>query len=92
MFFVYVIYSKKLNRYYVGTTDCINKRIQQHNADFYSNSFTSKGIPWILKLTYQTTSENAYKLERFIKSMKSKKFIEKIIQNPDILKDVEAKF
>jgi putative endonuclease len=31
MYFIYIIYSKKLERYYLGTTDDIEKRVGEHN-------------------------------------------------------------
>ena len=92
MFFVYIIYSQKLSRYYVGTTDDVEKRHIEHNSILYQNSFTSRGIPWELKWkTDPLMSEVAYKLERFIKSMKSKKFIEKLIIQPQIIDDIISK-
>jgi putative endonuclease len=45
-FFVYIIYSSSLNRFYTGTTDDVSRRILEHNSSKYPNSFTSKGIPW----------------------------------------------
>ncbi|WP_445724304.1 GIY-YIG nuclease family protein, partial [Flavobacterium sp.] len=40
MYFVYVIYSLKLDNYYVGTTDNVEKRLQEHNLKVYADSFT----------------------------------------------------
>ena len=92
VYYIYIIYSEKLNRFYVGTTDDVTRRIVQHNNAFYLTSFTAKGIPWVLKLCFECqSSEKAYLLERFIKKMKSKVFIEKIIANEDILKDIQNK-
>ena len=45
-FFVYIIYSPRLQRIYTGTTDDVAKRIEEHNNNKYPGSFTSKGIPW----------------------------------------------
>ncbi len=68
MFFVYIIYSTKLNRYYIGTTDDINRRLNEHNIGFYEKAFTFKGVSWELKLAYKCSSSvKAYQLERFIK-------------------------
>ncbi|RTY87502.1 GIY-YIG nuclease family protein [Flavobacterium sp. GT3R68] len=92
MYFIYIIYSKKLNRYYIGTTDDIEKRLNEHNAGFYRDSFTVNGIPWELCLDYGCeSSEKAYSLEKFIKRMKSRKFLEKVISNPDVLRDIQNK-
>ena len=85
MYYVYVIYSEKLNRFYTGTTDDLDKRIEQHNSAFYPNSFTSKGIPWQLKTSFSFENNlHAYFAESFIKRMKSKIFIEKIIKDSEL--------
>ncbi len=31
MFIVYIIYSNKTDKYYIGTTDDFNKRVEEHN-------------------------------------------------------------
>ena len=89
MFFVYILFSEKLNRYYVGTTDDVDGRVKEHNDKIYQDSYTAKGIPWVLKESFSCVgSKQAYDLERFIKRMKSRVFIEKIIQDPGIVKDI----
>jgi putative endonuclease len=89
MYFVYVIYSVKLNRFYTGTTDDLDKRIEQHNSAFYPNSFTSKGIPWELKVFFSfENNKTAMDAEKFIKRMKSKIFIENIIKRPELLTEI----
>jgi putative endonuclease len=37
MFVVYIIYSKKLNRYYIGTTDDFERRYAEHNSHHFSD-------------------------------------------------------
>ena len=72
MFFVYIIFSEKLNRYYVGHTEDIVVRLNQHNSGF--SSFTAKAKDW--KLVYSEifkTREAAHKREREIKAKKSRK-------------------
>ena len=89
MYFVYIIYSEKLNRFYIGTTDDLDKRIEQHNSAFYPNSFTSKGIPWVLKVHFTfEVSSHAYFAEKFIKRMKSNVFIRKIIEQPELFTEI----
>jgi len=47
------------------------------------------GIPWELELAFEVDDSTlAYKLEAFIKRMKSKKFIEKLILDTTILEDI----
>ena len=44
---VYIIYSKTIDKYYVGQTDNLERRLIQHNSG-YSKS-TKSGSPWELK-------------------------------------------
>ena len=76
---------------YVGTTANVAKRIQEHNEGLYLSSLTVKGIPWILKLSFECqSSKKAHQLERF-KKKKCKVFIEKIIADKNILKDISRR-
>jgi putative endonuclease len=79
MFYVYIIYSGKLDRYYVGYTSDVVIRLEQHNTG--ESSFTSKASDW--KLMYQElylNREEAHKREISIKKKKSRKYIEWLIK------------
>ncbi len=79
----------RLNRYYVGTTDDVVRRLEEHNNAFYEDAYTSKGIPWNLLLSIVCdSSSEAYRLEAFIKRMKSRKFIEKLLVDPELVKSI----
>ncbi len=92
MHFLYIIYSIKLNTFYVGESLNVNNRLQQHNQHYFKRNFTKSTDDWILKLSYKCKSKKeALFLEKFIKRMKSKIFIEKIIGNPEILKNILVK-
>jgi len=90
--FLYILHSKLTNAYYTGETHNVEERILKHNNHSYQNSFTKITDDWELILVFECTdrSESLY-LESFIKRMKSKVFIEKIIANPEILKDILSK-
>ena len=92
MYSIYIIYSKKIDRYYVGTTDDVEKRLDEHNSGFYNEAYTVKGVPWELRLSFEyESSQKAYGLEKFLKKMKSRVFLEKVIVDPDILLDIQNK-
>ena len=80
MAFVYILYSKSIDQYYVGATNDLSVRILRHNAG-HSLS-TRKGIPWELKYSevYLTKSESM-KREAEIKRMKSRRYVEELIKN-----------
>ena len=78
MWYVYIIYSESIDRYYVGSTSNIELRLERHNAGW--GRYTKRGIPWVLKYKeeFETKSE-AIKRENEIKRMKSRIYIEELI-------------
>ena len=90
--FLYIIHSKLTNTYYTGETHNIEDRLSKHNNHSYQCSFTKISTDWEIMLVFECTERNeALYLESFIKRMKSKVFIEKIILNPEILNDILSK-
>jgi len=76
--FLYIIYSKSKNRYYVGHSDNLLRRIPEHNAG--QCKATRFGLPWTLVYSKSFNSRaDAMKEEYRIKKMKSRKFIERLI-------------
>jgi putative endonuclease len=79
-FWVYIIYSLSLDKFYVGYTTDLEKRLTEHNTGI--STFTSKATDWELKLSeaYQTR-EKAMKREKQIKTKKSRKYTEWLINS-----------
>ena len=91
---VYILYSEKLDKFYVGNTDVSpNERLQQHNDKQHKNAFTARGIPWVLFLYFECQSRlQARKIETHIKKMKSKKYIRNLTQYPEIIDKLKEKY
>ncbi len=80
MFCVYVLYSERLDRYYVGRTKNIERRLIDHNAG--RSTYTRRGRPW--KIVYKEEFEaktEAIDRELEIKGKKSRRYIEKLVQS-----------
>ncbi len=77
-YFVYVLHSEKLDRYYVGSSGDAEKRLIRHNAG--ATKSTKPGRPWqiVLQEEFPSRSE-AIKRENYIKRMKSRKYIESLL-------------
>ena len=89
---VYILYSSKLDRYYIGRTENLELRLQFHNNPIEARKFTAKGIPWVLKLSIRCQSlVQATKLEQFIKRMKSRKFIESLVSDLNLKTEILKK-
>jgi len=74
MFTVYILYSEILKKFYIGQTENLEKRLQEHNQG--KSSFTAKGRPW--KLVYLIVVDSrvsAMKLEKQIKKRGAKRFL-----------------
>ena len=79
---LYILRSKRTGRYYVGVTEDVAVRLAQHNqSDVNPSRWTRGGGPWELVFSrgYGSTRE-ALRAERFVKRMKSRAFIDKLIR------------
>jgi putative endonuclease len=64
--FTYILFSEKLNKYYIGACIDMDRRLHEHNIGH--SKFTSTGIPWILRYTEPfDTLQQAKKRELQIK-------------------------
>ena len=77
---VYILFSAKVNKYYVGQTDDLTARLLSHNSGL--SPFTSIANDWKLVYSenFKTRSESR-KRESNIKRKKSRKYIEWLISN-----------
>ncbi|CAL2091977.1 GIY-YIG nuclease family protein [Tenacibaculum sp. 190524A05c] len=92
MHFLYIIYSQTLDKFYIGETHNLAVRIKKHNQHEYSKAYTKAASDWIYVLQMKCNNkEDALYLEKFIKRMKSRKFVQKIIDTPKTLEDILLK-
>ncbi len=81
-FFTYILNSLKNNSYYIGQTNNIDRRLVDHNR---GKDHSSKiGMPW--KIVFLKEFENrkdAVRYEKYLKSLKSRKSLEKFIVGTD---------
>lgn len=78
--FVYILYSEKLNRFYCGCTDDVDKRLAEPNAG--KGKFTRKGVPWVrIKAMEEASGAEAMRLENEIKKREIKRFLNDFIEN-----------
>jgi putative endonuclease len=93
MYVVYIIYSSKIKRFYIGTTDNFDRRLKEHNNAIRKESFTFRGIPWELFLLIDNLdSKQAYDIEAYLKRMKSSAYLKKLKDKPEILDWLREKF
>ena len=78
MFFVYVLYSEKFNRFYTGMTVNVLKGLKQHNLK--QNKSTKAYVPWKLIYTEEFESRIAAReKEKHLKSGVGREFIKALL-------------
>ncbi len=86
MFYVYILKSQNVNKFYVGQTDNLDRRLEEHNLGY--SSHTKKYVPWgiVYKEEYQTRKD-AVEREKYFKSSAGRRWLKK---NAQVAKLVDA--
>ncbi len=80
MYHTYVLFSKKLNKRYVGSTADVQLRLNEHNSGH--SRFTKGGIPWsLIYIEKFNTLSEARKRELFLKSGIGRKFLDNLFKD-----------
>ncbi|WP_093369464.1 GIY-YIG nuclease family protein [Psychroflexus sediminis] len=77
-YFTYILESLKDGRFYIGQSQDLQKRLEEHNKGF--SRYTKPYRPW--KLIWQqsfNTRKEAYQLEQKLKTLKSRERLIKFI-------------
>ena len=85
MYSVYILHSVKLNKFYTGFTSNFDLRLQFHfNSE--NRKFTHNATDWTLFLKIDCENKNqALLIEKHIKKMKSKIYIQNLLKYPEII-------
>lgn len=79
LFYVYILYAEKFDKFYVGQTNNISDRLKRHNSG--TEKATKPFIPWkIFWVTSKETRSDAMNLEKKLKNLSKeriKSFVEK---------------
>jgi putative endonuclease len=90
---VYILHSAKLSRFYTGFTADFDTRLEFHLNSEQARKFTYKADDWILFLKIECESKSqALAIEKHIKNMKSKIYIENLLRYPEIINKLLEKY
>ena len=79
-YFTYILRSLKTGRFYIGSCENTEIRLQQHNMK--RTPSTKSSVPWEIVYTEEfSTRSDAVKREYEIKRKKSRKYIEYLISS-----------
>src|SRR5690606_3374333 len=94
MIYCYILNSPSKSKYYIGFTQTdLAERISKHNAGFYDKTYSSFVSDWVLYLRIECVDINqAIKIEKHIKRMKSKVYIENLKKYPEMVESLLQKY
>lgn len=73
-YWVYILYSRNFDKYYIGHTNNLARRLEEHNSD--KAKYTKSYQPWEIVFEQRFNErKEAMMNERYIKSLKSKQGI-----------------
>ena len=79
LYYTYILFSEKINRYYIGSTQSIEQRIIRHNAGATKSTKPGRPCNSVYSEKFDSKTE-AIKRENYLKRLKSRTFIEILIQ------------
>jgi putative endonuclease len=90
---VYVLFSKSIDKYYVGSCSNLTRRLEEHNSHEYSSGFTRRASDWEVYFSIDWLKPHqARDIEKHIKRMKSRKYIENLILYSEMVKKLVKKY
>ena len=82
---VYILYSKSVDRYYIGYSKNLDQRLLLHNNKYFKGSYSTRANDWVLYYKVNCHSIlQARQIESHIKRMKSRVYIENLLKYPEI--------
>ena len=73
-FFTYILFSNSKNKFYVGSTNDLQRRLLEHNSK--QTKSTKFGVPWeLIYFKESDTKSNATRLESIIKKRGIKRYL-----------------
>jgi len=89
---VYILQSQKLDRFYIGYSSDVEKRLEFHQSS-ETRKFTHKADDWelIFEINCHRKSQ-ALQIEQHIKQMKSKVYIKNLMAYPEMVKKLKEKY
>jgi putative endonuclease len=78
MYHVYVLYSEKYDRLYIGQTNNLENRIKRHNSGY--EAATKPYVPWILITAFEfETREESVKMEKHWKQSNNRRKLRQLV-------------
>jgi putative endonuclease len=90
---VYILYSKNLERYYIGSCLNLENRLKAHKSKQFPDCFTAKDDSWHLFFEIpELEYKQARSIEQHIKNMKSSVYILHLSRYPEMTEKLKKRY
>ncbi|HEY0744722.1 MAG TPA: GIY-YIG nuclease family protein [Chryseosolibacter sp.] len=90
---VYILYSATIDAFYVGQTELLSSRLDQHLNHLFAQSFTKRATDWTVFLTIDCVSRvQAVNIENHIKKMKSRVYLQNLKRYPELVLKLKDRY
>ncbi len=84
MYFLYILKSQKNNKFYIGSTNDLERRIKEHNSGKTKSLKYLRPLEIVFYKEFQNESD-ARKMEIKLKKFKNRNIIEQIVKQQNII-------
>ncbi|MDX5337442.1 MAG: GIY-YIG nuclease family protein [Cyclobacteriaceae bacterium] len=92
-FLVYVIYSPTYDKYYIGQTEDIGRRLIEHNNHLFPHGSTKFTNDWeVFFLINCSSRTQAIKIETHLKKAKNRTYLKNLMMYPEISEKLKEKY
>ena len=90
---VYILHSKSIDKYYVGSCKNLPRRLEEHNSNEFNMGFTRRANDWEVHFSIDSLEyHQARKIESHIKRMKSRKYVENLVLYSEMVDKLIEKY
>jgi putative endonuclease len=90
---VYILYSEKIDSYYIGSCKNLDQRFKEHVNGKNKQAFTRRAADWRIFLSIENLPHSeARQIETHIKRMKSRIYLNNLLKYPDIIIRLKEKY
>ncbi len=90
---VYILFSAKLNKHYIGSCNDLVARMEEYKQKKYQGAYTKNSDDWELYLSINDLEyKQARSIESHIKRMKSNVYIENLLNYPTIIERLREQY
>jgi putative endonuclease len=90
---VYIIFSKKINKYFIGSCMDFSERLEEHRLKKFKGTFTTRTDDWeLFHAIHDLEYSQARRIELHIKNMRTREYYNNLKKFPELVEKLKERF